>query len=81
MMMELTNGCMTTDLLYTAIKMLRMGEWSPFGLADMATKLDRLQKMDADGMSIMPSDTYDATDLLEYNARGSNLNMCEHLCA
>ncbi|WYZ36462.1 hypothetical protein EsH8_XV_000015 [Colletotrichum jinshuiense] len=88
MFMKLTSGCMFVDSIYTAMKTSRPGQWNSFGLAHMAKKLSLPEKMDVDGMMIKESEEYDVMNMLDYNARDSDLHawvakqlkMCEHLC-
>lgn len=84
---RLNNGTMIVDSMYTA-GTEPTSNWPSLALAKMSEKFDLPPKMDSGTMAIKVSDDTDITDILEYNARDSDLHvwlcknmlMCERLC-
>lgn len=84
---KLDNGTMVVDSMYSAATE-PTGNWPSLALAKMSEKFDLPVKMDSGTMSVKVSDETDVTNIVEYNARDSDLHvwlpknmlMCERLC-
>ncbi|KAK2591532.1 hypothetical protein QQS21_010782 [Conoideocrella luteorostrata] len=84
---RLDNGTMVVDSMYTAATE-PTSKWPSLALAKMSERFDMPPKMDSGTMAIRPNDSVDVTDMIEYNARDSDLHvwlpknmlMCERLC-
>ncbi|KAL9122241.1 MAG: hypothetical protein Q9187_001193 [Circinaria calcarea] len=84
---KLKNGTMVVDSMYTASSEPTTN-WPSLSLAKMGAKFDLPPKMDSGTMAIPVKETTNITNIVEYNARDSDLhawlckemNMCERLC-
>ncbi|KAI6986052.1 hypothetical protein KC359_g8907, partial [Hortaea werneckii] len=70
---RLPNGVSFIDSMYHVDKYQR-NNWSSIALGKIADDLDLPPKLDADEMMVENSDTYDVTNMLEYNSRDSDLH-------